>query len=68
MYGVLTVAGAFVAPFLGDALLQIAFSVFGTIGGPILGLLFLGMFFPFANHKVGILLRLFLFTLLSSKA
>ncbi|XP_071835571.1 sodium-coupled monocarboxylate transporter 1-like isoform X2 [Apostichopus japonicus] len=47
-YGLLAVFMAFVASQLGDVL-QTALSFFGMVGGPLLGLFSLGIFFPCAN-------------------
>ena len=54
VYGCLTIAMAFIAPFFGEALLQIAISVFGVAGGPLLGLFIMGFFFPNANAYVSL--------------
>ncbi|XP_053700836.1 solute carrier family 5 member 6 isoform X2 [Synchiropus splendidus] len=48
-YGVLCVAMAYLTHLMGDSVLQVALKIFGMVGGPILGLFCLGMFFPWAN-------------------
>jgi signal transduction histidine kinase len=51
-FGAFTIGMSFVAQFLGDFVLQMAFSIFGFVGGPLNGLLSLGLFFPFVNSWV----------------
>ncbi|KAM4528824.1 solute carrier family 5 member 6a isoform 1-T3 [Fundulus diaphanus] len=47
-YGLVCLAMAYVASIMGSVL-QAAFSIFGMVGGPLLGLFCLGIFFPWAN-------------------
>ncbi|XP_033113679.1 sodium-coupled monocarboxylate transporter 1-like [Anneissia japonica] len=49
-FGLLSMGMAVVASYMGDVL-QTALSIFGMIGGPLLGLFSLGIFFPWANTK-----------------
>ena len=51
LYGFLCLALTVVAAQLGDVL-QAALGLFGMIGGPLLGLFFLGIAVPFANWIV----------------
>ncbi|CAG0884607.1 unnamed protein product [Darwinula stevensoni] len=56
-YGIVSFGFVFVAQQLGDVLQAslpvgvAALSIFGMIGGPLLGMFTLGMFFPWANSK-----------------
>ncbi|XP_053919141.1 sodium-dependent multivitamin transporter isoform X2 [Cuculus canorus] len=47
-YGLLCLGMAYISSMLGPVL-QAAISIFGMVGGPLLGLFCLGMFFPCAN-------------------
>lgn len=47
-YGLLCLGMAYISSQMGPVL-QAAISIFGMVGGPLLGLFCLGMFFPFAN-------------------
>ncbi|XP_072939947.1 putative sodium-dependent multivitamin transporter isoform X2 [Epargyreus clarus] len=49
-FGLLFLALAFLAQFLGG-LLQAALTIFGAVGGPLLGVFTLGMFTTYANEK-----------------
>ena len=51
-YGGLTIGLAYVASLLGTTALRISFGVFGMVGGPLLGLILNGVFFPFMNSWV----------------
>ncbi|ESO05335.1 hypothetical protein HELRODRAFT_77866 [Helobdella robusta] len=50
LFGVLMILLAVVASNL-DGLLQAAYSVYGLVGGPILGVFMFGLFFPWGNFK-----------------
>jgi len=50
-FGVIVIAGAFVVKYVGTMVLQLAYSIFGICGGPLLGIFLLGMFVRRANAK-----------------
>ncbi|GFN74484.1 sodium-coupled monocarboxylate transporter [Plakobranchus ocellatus] len=49
LYGGLTIILAYLADVLGKTALSISFSVFGMVGGPLLGLIMNGIFIPWIN-------------------
>ncbi|XP_034242343.1 putative sodium-dependent multivitamin transporter [Thrips palmi] len=49
IYGMVSIAVAFGGDYFGSVL-QAALTIFSVVGGPILGLFTVGMFFPFANQ------------------
>ncbi|XP_041375535.1 sodium-coupled monocarboxylate transporter 1-like [Gigantopelta aegis] len=49
LYGGLTIGLAFLAEVAGKQVTQIAISIFGMMGGPLLALILVGMFLPFVN-------------------
>ncbi|KAG5265808.1 hypothetical protein AALO_G00246590 [Alosa alosa] len=49
LYGLLCLAMAYVVHILHSSVLQAAISIFGMVGGPLLGVFCLGFFFPSAN-------------------
>ena len=51
-YGLLTIAVAFLAEVLGSSLMQLAFSLLGIVGGPMLSVFFMGLFIPWMNNLV----------------
>ncbi|KAM7376232.1 hypothetical protein PAMP_005975 [Pampus punctatissimus] len=53
-YGLLCLAMAYLTHLMGDSVLQVALKIFGMVGGPVLGVFCLGMFFPWANSTGGL--------------
>lgn len=54
-YGLLFLALAFIAEYLGGVL-QAALTIFGAVGGPLLGVFTLGLFTTYANEAVSSLM------------
>jgi len=53
VYGIVSIALAFCAHFVGP-LLQASMTILGIIGGPMLAVFTLGILIPYANQKVTI--------------
>ena len=52
VYGLITIALAFLSQYFGSLILQIALSIFGMVGGPLLALFVMALFFPCINSLV----------------
>jgi hypothetical protein len=53
-FGVAAIGLAYLCQYFGNTVLQLSLSLFGLLGGPLLGVISLGMFVPFANSFVHI--------------
>ncbi|PVD21445.1 hypothetical protein C0Q70_19618 [Pomacea canaliculata] len=49
LYGLVTIGLAYLAGVVGSTILQVAMSIFGMVGGPLLALLMVGLFCPCVN-------------------
>ena len=52
LFGLSVTFMAILAQYMGQTVLQIALSIFGFVGGPLLALLTIGMVLPFVNSWV----------------
>jgi Na+/proline symporter len=52
LFGAGAIGFAILIQYLGDTVLQLALSIFGLLGGPLLGVISLGLFVPSANWVV----------------
>ena len=52
LYGLITIACAYLAPFLGAGLLQLALNLMGVVGAPMLSLFIMGIYMPCINASV----------------
>jgi hypothetical protein len=51
-FGAAAIGFAIIIQFLGNTVLQLSLSIFGLLGGPLLGVITLGIFVPFSNWVV----------------
>ncbi|CAB4023530.1 sodium-coupled monocarboxylate transporter 1-like, partial [Paramuricea clavata] len=51
LYGIVITGCAFVIKYFGTLVLQLSYSITGIVGGPLLGIFFLGIMIPRANYK-----------------
>ena len=65
--GAVTIGLAFIAELFGPLILQVALSIYGMVGGPLLGLFICAMFLPMVNEWVS-LINLFIFGLYDAQS
>ena len=56
-FGLLTIILSYLAPFMGESIVQIPMTIWGVAGAPLFGMFVLAMFFPCANAVVCIILQ-----------
>ena len=52
IFGALAIGLSYLAPLLGETVVQITPTVYGAIGGPLFSLFFLGFYVPWSNKWV----------------
>ena len=55
MFGFIAIGMSYLSPKMGDNIFQVSMSIFGTAGGPLLGVFILAIFFPCVNSFVSML-------------
>ena len=53
-FGLVAIGMSYLAPHMGDNLIQVCLSIFGTAGGPLFGVFVLAIFFPCCNSAVSV--------------
>ena len=49
VFGLLSIALSYIAAYLGPRIIQIPIAIWGMVGGPLIGVFIMGMFFPCCN-------------------
>ena len=61
LFGLIAIGLAYLSPLFEGVLVQLTFSTVGSLGGPLLGMFVLGIFFPFTNSIVSIYIYIYIF-------